>query len=102
MKPKWQTEIAKERIKILFSEAKKNFPERKDRCDRYVELARKISMKYKVDIPKELKRKICPECKSYIKPGNNCKVNFNSNQKVIEYKCLECNNIKRYPYNKNS
>lgn len=98
MKPKWQKEIARERIQILFEEAKKAFPEHPERANRYVELARKIGMHYRVRIPKELKRKFCDECHSYLKPGVNCEVNIDSEKNVVEWKCKECGHLKTYPY----
>ncbi|MFP4116528.1 MAG: ribonuclease P protein component 4 [Candidatus Aenigmatarchaeota archaeon] len=98
MKPDWQKKIARERIEILFEEAEEAFTERKDRANRYVELARKIAMRYRVKIPKELNRKFCEECHSYIKPGVNCKTQVDSDEKTVKWKCEECGYVKRYPY----
>ncbi len=98
MKPKWQKKIAKERVEILFEEAGKAFPENKKRADRYVELARKIAMRYRIKIPKKHKKSFCGECKSYIKPGANCDVELDSDEKISKWKCLECGHIKRYQY----
>ena len=98
MKPKWQKDIARERIEVLFNQADKTFPENKDRADRYVELARKIAMSYRVKIPKELNKKFCENCYSYIKPGVNCKVEMDSEEKTVKWKCEECGHVKRYPY----
>jgi ribonuclease P protein subunit RPR2 len=102
MKPEWQRRIARERIEILFKLAEQEFPEHKDRSNRYVELARKIGMKYKVRIPRELKRKFCRKCYAYIKPGVNCKVTIDSQKKYVEYKCEECGHVKRYIYSQKS
>ncbi|MFP4115949.1 MAG: ribonuclease P protein component 4 [Candidatus Aenigmatarchaeota archaeon] len=98
MKPKWQKDIARERIGILFQEAGEAFPKHKDRADRYVELARKIAMRYRVKIPKELKKKICESCYSYIKPGVNCETEVDSEEKTVKWRCEECGHVKRYPY----
>lgn len=98
MKPKWQKKIARERIEILFEEAEKNFPKNKRRADRYVELARKIAMRYRVGIPERYRRKFCEECYSYIKPGVNCKVEVDNDEKTVKWKCDECGHVKRYPY----
>ena len=46
-RPNWMLEIAEERMDILFSQAEKEFNEHPERSHRYVELARKISKKYK-------------------------------------------------------
>ena len=95
-KPKIQREIAKERILILFNLASKMFHEDKTLSNRYVEIARKIKMKYKVSFSKELKKKICKNCHSFLVPGINCRVRL-TNQKVV-YFCKECNHFMRYPY----
>lgn len=100
MFPKWMRKIAKERIEILFRQAEKEFPEHKERSNRYVELARKIGMRYKVRIPKKLKRKFCNNCYSYIKPGVNCSVRLDSEENTVVWKCKECGHKKRYPYDK--
>ncbi len=98
MKPEWQKKIARERIEILFEEAGKAFPENKKRADRYVELARKIAMRYRVKIPKEFRKMFCENCYKYIKPGVNCTVEIDSDGKVIRWECNECGHVKRYPY----
>ena len=51
MIPKKQ--IAKERIEILFEQAKESFKSSPSLSNRYVTMARKISMKYKVPIPQK-------------------------------------------------
>ncbi len=97
-KPKWMKTIALERIKILFDEAEKAAKHGDYKfADRYVDIARRISMKYNVRIPKDLKRKYCKYCYRYLVPGVNCSVRVNSKLKAVEVKCLSCNNTMRYP-----
>ena len=43
----------------LFKQAELRFKKQPELSNRYIELARKIAMKYKVKIPRELKRKFC-------------------------------------------
>jgi ribonuclease P protein subunit RPR2 len=64
--------IAQERIEYLFSLAKTEFP--------------------------ELKRTFCKSCGSLLVPGNNSRVRLKGNTIIIS--CLDCGNIKRYPYGK--
>jgi ribonuclease P protein subunit RPR2 len=95
-KGKKQEEIVISRIRKLFEEAENIFKEDKKLANRYVSLARKLSMKYKVKIPTELKRRFCKNCYSYLKPGVNCRVRLR-NKKVVYY-CLECKHYMRFPY----
>jgi ribonuclease P protein subunit RPR2 len=98
LKPRlWQT-IAKERIRILFREARKEFREHPDRSRKYVKLARRIGMRYNVRIPKDLKRKFCKKCFSYLVPGVSCKVRTRSDKKSVVLTCSNCGEIMRYPY----
>ncbi|MFB6076383.1 MAG: ribonuclease P protein component 4, partial [Candidatus Aenigmatarchaeota archaeon] len=92
--------IARERIEILFREAEKRFPEQKQLSNRYVELAKRIGERYRVRIPRELKRKYCRHCNSYIKPGINCEVEMDNENKCMVYKCGECGKKFRYDYSK--
>ena len=90
-----EKKIAVERIKKLFGLADDIFNEDKKLANRYVEIARKIAMRYNVRIPKELKRRFCKYCYSYLKPGINCVVRVG--KKEIRYHCLECGRIMRFP-----
>ena len=96
-KPEWQTKIAKERIEILFSLAEKEFKKYPDRSRRYVELARKISLRYNVRLPKEQKRVFCKNCNSLLKPSMT-KVRLDKSTKTVNVQCLNCKKVYRYPY----
>lgn len=97
-KPGWQQEIAGERIAILFMLAEREFKKHRERSRRYVQLARRIGMRYNMKIPENLKRSFCKNCSSYLKPGVNCSIRANPAQKAIIIKCLECGKIARHPY----
>jgi len=84
--------IARERVNELFKQAEK--AKEKALADRYVELARKIAMRYKIRIPTELKRRVCKNCYSYLRPGKNVRIRINEG-KVIYY-CLECKKYMRF------
>ncbi len=88
--------IALERVKKLFEEAART--KEQELANRYVELARKIGMRYKVRIPSELKRRFCKHCHSYLVPSKNCRVRL-SGRKVVYY-CLNCKKFMRFPYRK--
>lgn len=91
---KEERRIALERIKTLFSEARKS----EKYADRYVELARKIAMKARVRIPSEFKRRFCKHCYSYFRPGKNCRVRA-VRGKLIAY-CFKCRKYSRFVYKK--
>lgn len=88
--------IALQRIHALFAEAEKAFASHPERSHRYAQLISKLSTRYKVKIPREYKRRICKECKSFLMPGKNCVVRTRKGRVV--YHCLECGRITRYPY----
>jgi len=88
--------IAKQRIRILFEQAEKVFKKDPKLADRYVAIARRIAMKARVRIPKELKRRFCKHCYAYLVPGVNCRVRL-VGQKVVYY-CFKCKKYMRFPY----
>ena len=92
-KPQAEVKIAKERINILFREAKK----RPYKGTRYVYLARKIAKRYNLKIPKLLKRTYCHHCYHYF-TSENVRIRTNPKTKCVEYHCLDCKKITRYGY----
>lgn len=97
-KPEWQKKSAMERIRKLFSRAEKEHKRHPERSRRYVELAVKIGMRYNVHIPKDLRKRFCRKCLSYLVPGENCRVRTSPKQRAVIIKCLECGNVSRHPY----
>jgi len=95
-KPEENRRIALNRINELFVQAKERFKDHSSLSNRYVQLARKISMKYKVRIPSELKRRFCRHCHSYLVPSVNCRVRTREGKMV--YYCLSCKKFMRIPY----
>ncbi|KXS41580.1 MAG: RNAse P, Rpr2/Rpp21 subunit [Methanolobus sp. T82-4] len=87
-------EIALERIKYLFELADREYPTDPDRSDRYVSLARRIGMRYRVSVPPELKKRMCKSCSSFLTPGSNCRVRLKGGLLIVT--CQKCGNIQRY------
>ena len=54
-----------------------------------------LSMKYKLKLPKELKRQLCRHCGSVLIPSVNCRVRTNKGKLV--YSCMECKRFTRMP-----
>jgi len=67
-----------------------------DRADRYVELARKIGMRYNVPIPAKYKRRFCKHCYAYLLPGMNARVRTGK-AKIIIF-CENCKKYIRIPF----
>ena len=92
-----QKSIAKKRIEKLFLLAEKKALEKKfELSDRYVHLARKISMKYLVNIPTKYKRRYCKHCYSYLSPSINSTVRI-KNKRIIVF-CRNCEKYTRIPF----
>lgn len=97
-KPEAWKRIAKERIALLFKEAGKESGEHPERSKRYVQLARRIGMRYNVRMDKAMKMKFCDKCSSYLKPGVSCRVRTNKDKQAIVVTCLACGFVSRHPY----
>jgi len=93
---KIQKTIAKNRISKLFCIAEINALHGKFAlADRYVHIARKISMKYLVKIPDRFKRSFCKHCYSYLLPGSTCRVRIVNGK--IKIFCFKCKKYTRIP-----
>ncbi|MBT4824847.1 ribonuclease P [Candidatus Woesearchaeota archaeon] len=92
--------ISKDRIKTLFKQAVDTFKENSKLSDRYVTLARKIAMKYKIKFTSTQKRKFCKHCYCFLMPGKNCTVRTTG--KTITYSCKNCKKFTRISYKKKS
>lgn len=89
-------DLAIQRIERLFELAHDEFGQNPKRSDRYVLLARRIGMRYRIRFPTSLKRLMCKHCRSYLVPGNSSRVRLRG--KYITITCLQCNKQMRYPY----
>ena len=97
-KPEYQLRIARERIQILFKEADEIASKDISLANRYVELARKIGMRFNIRLPRELKRKFCRKCYCYLKPGVTSK--HRTKKGFVEIICKNCGHVNRYPLKK--
>jgi len=95
-KQKELKEKAKERIIYFFKCAEKAFNKDSGLSNRYITLARKYSMKYKVKIPKELKRRFCKYCYKYLVPGKTVRIRTHKGKVV--YFCKYCKKFMRFVY----
>ncbi|HID18583.1 TPA: ribonuclease P [Candidatus Bathyarchaeota archaeon] len=93
--------MAKERIDILFRQALTIYKQHPQLADRYVEHARRLSMRYKVRIPRRWRLLVCRKCKGLMVPG------FTSYARIRQHRephlaitCLKCGWVKRIPIKK--
>ena len=93
---KIQKTIANKRIDKLLSMAERRaLSDNLNLADRYVEIARKISMRNLVPIPKDFKRRFCKHCYSYFLPDSNCRIRIHRGRLVIY--CYNCKKYTRIP-----
>lgn len=93
---KIQKDIAKKRISKLFSMAEHSaLNDKLELSNRYVQLARKLSMKYLVPIPLEFKRRFCKHCYNYLLPSINSRYRIHNSRLVIF--CYNCEKYTRLP-----
>jgi len=88
-------EIGEERIRILLDQSESAVRNgRGDRASRYVEIARAVSGKTQVTMPKD--RKYCKGCGLPMMPGLNCTVRLSKHKVCI--RCDRCGGVRRIPY----
>ena len=90
--------IALERMRILFDKARIVFEQEPELAQRYVDLARRIGMRYKVRVPSEFRRMVCKRCRGFILPGRNCRVRIRTEREPhVVITCLRCGRHMRMP-----
>jgi ribonuclease P protein subunit RPR2 len=91
-------QIARQRIQILFEQAKKIGRSNPKLAMRYVLSARKIAMAAKIRMSVEFKRETCKECNSLFVHGVNCRVRIKQKREPhVVVTCLNCGNQIRIP-----
>jgi len=92
----WAKDMAYQRIIRLFELARTEFEKHPDYSNRYVQLARKIGMRYRVRMPQELKRQICKHCHAYLVQGVTARTRLQGTH--ITTTCTVCGKQMRLPY----
>ena len=102
MKPTLRT-IALERMHILINSAISNTKTNPDLSQRQASLAQRISTKYKIPMPYELRIVFCKKCKSFITPGKNSRIRIGRTPvKSIRISCNLCGHTYRKIISKSS
>ncbi|HZY94726.1 MAG TPA: hypothetical protein VFE98_07730 [Candidatus Bathyarchaeia archaeon] len=84
-------------MRILLSQAREMVRKDVQLSKRYVQLARKISMRTKVRIDREEKQYLCKNCGIILIPGLNARIRLRP-RNVRLVTCLSCGAMKRYPF----
>jgi ribonuclease P protein subunit RPR2 len=92
----WAKELAYQRIERLFELAEQEFKTHSERSNRYVQLARRLSMRYRVRMPPELKHLICKHCHAYLVQGVTARTRLQGTH--ITTTCTVCGKQMRLPY----
>ena len=101
MTPTSVKQIARQRIQILFEQAKQVCKTNPQLAMQYVKSARKIAMAAKTRLPVDFKRETCKNCNALLVQGYNCRVRIKQKRKphtVIT--CLNCGNQTRILFSK--
>ncbi len=88
-----ERQIAMERIIYLIERAQRFKNIDYELARRYIELARNISMKYRVRIPKKYKLLFCKKC-LYPYRSDRFRVRIHKSSVIIT--CLNCSNVRRF------
>ncbi len=84
---------APQQILELFEKAEKAFDKKPALANEYVRKARNLAMRYRLKIPRALKRRFCKHCNTFLKPGINCRIRTKAGRVV--YYCLNCKKYTR-------
>ena len=84
-------EIAKERIQILINNAISYSSKNPNLSERQAFLAKRISTKYRIPLPYDIRIMFCKKCKKFIVPGINSRIRLGrTNSKSIRITCNFC------------
>jgi ribonuclease P protein subunit RPR2 len=97
---KLHNKIALKRINKLFLMAEdKALSGNLSIANRYVSIARKLSMRYLVPIPKEFKHRFCKHCYFFLLPDSNSRFRVHRGKLIIY--CNNCRKFTRIPLKNN-
>ena len=90
-------QIAKQRIEILFEQAKLVVKANPKLAAEYIGSARRIAMAAKIRLPIEFRRETCKDCNVLFVHGVNCRVRVKQKREPhVTVTCLNCGKQTRY------
>ncbi len=90
-----ERKIATERIERLFEAAGDVYETDESLSNRYIIIAKKIAMKYRIKIPDQYRMGYCRKCLSFFSPGKNTRTRINHGK--VSVTCMNCGYTRRYP-----
>ena len=89
-------QIARQRIQILFNEAKNVCRSDPQLAMQYIKSARRIAMAAKIRLPVDFRRQTCKNCNALLVQGYNCRVRVKQKREPhVVMTCLNCGNQTR-------
>lgn len=89
-------DLVTERMQILIKNALTNARSHPELAERQASLAKRLSTKYRVRMPYELRMNYCKKCKKFIVPGFTARIRLGrSTVKSIRITCGFCNHTYR-------
>jgi ribonuclease P protein subunit RPR2 len=91
-------QIARQRVQILFHQAKLTYKTNPQLAQRYIGTARKIAMAARMRLPATYKRQICKNCNTLLIPGYSSRVRVKPQREThLTITCLNCGHQTRLP-----
>lgn len=87
--------VADERVGVLVELAKATAVDEPDLASTYVQLARRVAERYRVELPREFRWFTCTTCDAYLRPGVNATVRLQNGHVTIT---CACGAMDRHPY----
>jgi len=89
-------QVALERMHILTKKALSNARKNPELAQRQAKMARRISTKYRIKMPYEIRMNFCKKCKMFIAPGVSSRIRLGrSTLKSVRITCNYCNHTYR-------
>ena len=89
-------QIARQRIQILFDQARKIGSSDPRLAMQYVKTARRIAMAARIRLPVDFRRQACRKCNALLVQGFNCRVRIKQKREPhVVVTCLNCGNQTR-------
>jgi ribonuclease P protein subunit RPR2 len=94
-------QVARQRVQLLFQQAKTVYNVNPQLSSRYIATARKIAMAAKIPLPPLYKHQLCKKCNTLLVQGDNCRVRVRQKREPhVVITCLNCGCKTRIPLKK--